>query len=280
MPETSESGSLSFDQVAHVFDATRGYPPGVGQTIADALLRYGPISPGAETLEIGVGTGRIALPLLERGVHLTGIDLSERMVERLRAKYAEARVAQPAPPLGRLEVTLGDITALPFATGAFDAVVAVHVLHLVPQWRRALDEALRVLRPGASLLLGQDVTHGAHVTHPMQDEWVAIMRTLGMEPRRVGAASFDAILMEARGRGLRVEERLVADWSIAASPAEGFSDIANRIWSLTWLVPDDLFAESVRRLEVWARARYGDRWEIPIDTAYSFKLARVTTPER
>ncbi|HEY7848731.1 MAG TPA: class I SAM-dependent methyltransferase, partial [Ktedonobacterales bacterium] len=166
MPEASESGSLSFDQVSHVYDATRGYPPGVGNAIADALLRYGPIALGAETLEIGVGTGRIALPLLERGVHLTGIDLSERMVERLRAKYAEARAAQPATPLGRLEVTLGDITALPFATGAFDAVVAVHVLHLVPQWRRALDEALRVLRPGAPLLLGQDVSHGAHVTHP------------------------------------------------------------------------------------------------------------------
>ena len=39
-------------------------------------------------------------------------------------------------------------------------------------------------------------------------------------------------------------------------------------------------AESVRRLEVWGRRRFGDQWETPIETHYSFKLARVTAPER
>lgn len=276
------SGSLSFDQVAHRYDDTRGYPPGVAQSIADAMLRYGPIAPGAHALEIGIGTGRIAMPLLARGVNLSGVDLSERMLGRLREKYAAAQ-AQPAetqPALGRLDARPGDITALPFAPATFDAVIAVHVLHLVAEWRQAFDEALRVLRPGAPLLLGQDVAHGSVVSHPLQDEWVDIMRELGAEPRRVGAASFAEILAEARGRGLVVEERLVADWTVATSPAEGFADVANRSWSLTWLAPADLFAESVRRLEVWARQRFGDQWETPIETDYSFKLARVTAPER
>lgn len=278
MSEATGSGSLSFDPVAHIYDDTRGYPPGVAHAIADAMMRRGPIMPGAQTLEIGIGTGRIALPLLERGVHITGVDISTRMIERLRAKYADERAARPSAPWGRLEVTLGDITTLPFATGSFDAVVAVHVLHLVPQWRQALREALRVLRPGAPLLLGQDVAYGSYVTHPMQDEWVEIVRSLGSDPRRVGAASFKEILAEARGRGLRVEEWQVADWSIAHTPAEAFSYIADRVWSLTWLVPDDLFAESAHRLEAWARGRYGDAWETPITTNYSFKLARVSTP--
>jgi SAM-dependent methyltransferase len=283
---SEESGSLSFDQVAHLYDDTRGYPPGVAQAIADGLLRYGNLAPGAEILEIGIGTGRIALPLLERGAHVTGIDLSERMIARLRAKYAAERAARPDASdgsLGRLDVRIGDITALPFDAGAFDAVVAVHVLHLVTQWRRAFDEALRVLRPGAPLLLGQDVSHGHSdypTQHPMQDEWVEIMRTLGAEPHRLGADSFKQILAEARGRGLQVDEWEIVHWTLGVSPAEGFGDIANRTWSLTWRVPDDLFAESVRRLETWARARFGDHWETPIETDYSFKLARVTTPER
>ncbi len=270
------SGSLSFDRVAHVYDDTRGYPSGASQAIADALLRYGPIAPAAQTLEIGIGTGRIALPLLERGVYITGVDISERMTERLRAKVASERAARPDAPWGRFEARLGDITALPFAAATFDAVIAVHVLHLVPQWRQAFDEALRVLRPGAPLLLGQDVAHGSYVTHPLQDEWVEIVRGLGFEPRRVGVPSFKDILAEARGRGLHVEERLVADWTTAHTPAQGFSGIADRTWSLTWLVPDDLFAESIRRLEVWARDHYRDDWETPIETANSFKLARVT----
>ena len=276
MSQSSGSGSLSFDPVAHVYDDTRGYPPGAPQSIADAMLRYGPIATGASTLEIGIGTGRIALPLLARGIHVAGIDLSPRMIERLHAKYAAARAAHPETPWGQMDVLLGDITALPFGADAFDAVVAVHVLHLVPQWRQAFDEALRVLRPGAPLLLGQDVAHGASVAHPLQDEWVEIVRGLGFEPRRVGAGSFKEILAEARGRGLHVEEWTVAEWSATHTPAAGFRDVADRLWSLTWLVPDDIFAESVRRLKVWARARYADQWETPIATDYSFRLARVT----
>ncbi|HET9110175.1 MAG TPA: hypothetical protein VFN78_05050, partial [Ktedonobacterales bacterium] len=123
---------------------------------------------------------------------------------------------------------------------------------------------------------GQDVAHGASVAHPLQDEWVEIVRGLGFEPRRVGAGSFKEILAEARGRGLHVEEWTVAEWSATHTPAAGFRDIADRLWSLTWLVPDDIFAESVRRLKVWARARYADQWETPIATDYSFRLARVT----
>lgn len=280
MPDASPSGSLSFDPVAHIYDDTRGYPPGVSAAIADAMARYASLTSGAEVLEIGIGTGRIALPLLERGINVTGIDISERMIERLRAKYDAERAARPDAPLGRLTVRQGDMTTLPFASGAFDAVVAVHVLHLVTHWRQAFDEALRALRPGAPLLLGQDVTHGSRVAHPLQDEWVEIMRDLGAEPHRLGAASFNEILAEARGRGLRVEEWLVADWTTTQTPADGFSDIASRSWSLTWLVPDDLFAESVRRLEVWARERFGAQWETPVETACSFKLARVTAPER
>jgi len=278
MAEAPGSGSLSFDPVAHVYDDTRGYPPGVAHTIADEMMRRGPIAPGARALELGIGTGRIALPLLERGAHITGIDISARMIERLRAKYAAERAARPNAPWGELTVAQGDVTALSFATGAFDAVVAVHVLHLVSQWRRGLDEALRVLRPGAPLLLGQDVAHGSYVTHPMQDEWVEIVHRLGAEPHRLGAASFKEILAEARGRGLRVEEWLVADWTTTHTPAEGFTYIADRVWSLTWLVDDDLFAESVRQLEAWARRRYGSDWETPVTTHYSFKLARVTVP--
>lgn len=276
MSQVPGSGSLSFDPVAHVYDDTRGYPPGAPQAIAEAMLRYGPIVAGASALEIGIGTGRIALPLLARGVRVTGIDISPRMIERLRAKYAAERAAHPETPWGPLDVSLGDITALPFGAGAFDAVVAVHVLHLVPQWRQAFSEALRVLRPGAPLLLGQDISHGPTAAHPLQDEWVEIVRGLGFAPRRVGAGSFNEIVAEARGRGLRVEEWTVATWSATHTPAEGFRDIAGRLWSLTWLVPDDIFTESVRRLEAWARARYGGQWEAPISTDFSFKLARVT----
>src|SRR5690242_6819284 len=142
MPE-----SLCFDRVAARYDATRGHSPEVAAQIADGLIRFGEIPPGGSTLEIGIGTGRVALPLLARGVHMTGVEIALRMLEQLRAKFEAQRQAQPAAPWGALTTQVADMTALPFADASFDAVVAVHVLHLVPRWERALDEALRVVRP-------------------------------------------------------------------------------------------------------------------------------------
>src|SRR6516164_4554019 len=52
-------------------------------------------------LELGIGTGRIALPLAERGVRVAGIDLSDAMVARLRAK----------PGGGAIDVTIGDFAS-------------------------------------------------------------------------------------------------------------------------------------------------------------------------
>jgi ubiquinone/menaquinone biosynthesis C-methylase UbiE len=270
------TGSVSFDRVASLYDGTRGYPAQVSAAIAEGMMRHGPLAPGGVALEIGIGTGRIALPLLERGVNITGVDISERMTERLRAKYETGRVARSDQPWGELNIALADSVNLPFANATFDAVIAVHVLHLVTDWRGALDEALRVLRLGAPLLLGQDMSHGSQIAHPLQDEWLDIVRGLGFYPKRAGAPAFTDILAEARSRGLEVEEWTIAEWTATHTAEEGYAYVANKIWSLTWQVPDDIFAESVRKLGVWARERYGASWADPMEATYSFRLARVS----
>ncbi len=272
------AGSLSFDRVAAQYDGTRGYPPAASETIAEGVIRHGPLSPGARALEIGVGTGRIALPLLARGVHVTGVDISARMTERLLAKYDDERAARPDLRWGQLAVALADGVSLPFASASFDAVIAVHVLHLISDWRGALEEALRVLPPNAPLLLGQDMSHGSPIAHPLQDEWIEIVRSLGFEPKRVGAPTFADILAEARGRGLVVEEWTITEWTATHTAAESYAYLANQVWSLTWQVPSDIFAASVQQLERWARERYGERWTEPVETTYSFRLARVSHP--
>src|SRR5262245_52436996 len=149
--------SISFDPVADRYDQTRFYPPEIAGQIAEALITQGRVPAGGSLLEIGIGTGRIALPLLALGVNVTGVDISPRMVERLEEKYATARAEHTELVWGRLTIELVDMTALPFADATFDAAVGVHVLHLVPEWRRALDEVLRVVKPGGTFLLGQDV---------------------------------------------------------------------------------------------------------------------------
>lgn len=274
--ESLGAGSHSFDRVAGEYDRTRGYPDAVSAAIAQGMIEHGPLPAGTNALEIGVGTGRIALPLLARGVNITGVDISERMTALLRAKYDAARAAQPEHAWGALDLHLANSAHLPFGDARFDAAIAVHVLHLISDWRAALRETLRTLRPGAPLLLGQDMSHGSPVAHPLQDEWTRIITRLGYEPKRIGAARFTDILDEARELGLTIEEWTIAEWSAPRSPAEGFADIAERLWSLTWQAPEPYFSESTRQLEQWARGRYGARWDQPEQVDFSFRLARVT----
>lgn len=98
----------------------------------------------APILEVGVGTGRVSLPLAEAGIPIIGLDPSIAMLRRLVGKGGGR------PPFGLLR---GDGTRLPFGDAVLGAAVFCHVLHLIPDWRGALREADRVLRPDGELLL-------------------------------------------------------------------------------------------------------------------------------
>jgi ubiquinone/menaquinone biosynthesis C-methylase UbiE len=101
-----------------------------------------------EVLEIAVGTGR-NLPFYPGDVRLTGIELSPEMLSIARRRVGE---------LGReADLRVGDAQNLPFPDASFDTVVATLALCTIPDDRRAVVEAARVLRPGGHLLLLEHV---------------------------------------------------------------------------------------------------------------------------
>ncbi|HET9728747.1 MAG TPA: class I SAM-dependent methyltransferase [Acidimicrobiia bacterium] len=131
------SSSISFERAAEFYDRTRGGLPR-GRRFAQIIGRQ---CPDAQTvLEIGIGTGLIALPLSEMGFEVLGIDIAHSMLQRARERVG-ARVAQ------------ADAAHLPVASGTCDAVVAVWVLHVVGDRLGMLSEAQRVLRPGGQLVI-------------------------------------------------------------------------------------------------------------------------------
>jgi SAM-dependent methyltransferase len=133
--------SVNFDRAASFYDATRSLPADAMRRLTDLLAGELAIRPPC--LEIGVGTGRFALALRERGVAIAGADISGAMLRRL---VANAGGTAPLP------LFQSDATRLPAGAGTFGSVLAVHVLHLIPEWRLAVDEAVRVLRPGGALV--------------------------------------------------------------------------------------------------------------------------------
>ena len=91
-------------------------------------------------LDVGVGTGRFAKPISERGCEVTGIDVSRRMLLKAREKGVE-------------RVLVGDAYSLPFREKVFDASVIIHVLHVVADWARVMKEIGRVTRGNVVTIL-------------------------------------------------------------------------------------------------------------------------------
>jgi ubiquinone/menaquinone biosynthesis C-methylase UbiE len=99
------------------------------------------LAPGHRALDVGCGLGDDVFAMAERvpGGDVTGVDLSEGMIEEARRR---------APPGLPVSVQVADARALPFADGAFDAVRTERLLMHVPDAPRAVAEMARVTRPG------------------------------------------------------------------------------------------------------------------------------------
>ena len=246
-------GSLSFDRAASFYDATRALPPDISAALTDAIMAE--LGPGARLLEIGVGTGRISRPLMERGVRVTGFDISPRMMAQLRAQLTPAHT----PP----DLLLADATRMPFLDDSFPAMLFVHVLHLIPGWRDAIAEMLRVLAPGGAILSSWDQTKGANWNEPSgASDWDVAFewwkRALdGAGVRRRKRADIPDISQAFEEAGATTEVEVIAEVEEVTTVEEELALIRDQIHSWSWEIPGNLYNELMPQHEAWAIEHFG-----------------------
>jgi SAM-dependent methyltransferase len=107
-----------------------------------------PIGPGDLVLDLGCGAGRHAFEAYRRGARVIAADLDPGELAPVSDMFAAMQAEGEAGPPGRAAALSADATGLPFADGAFDAVIAAEILEHVPHDAAALAEIARVLRPG------------------------------------------------------------------------------------------------------------------------------------
>jgi SAM-dependent methyltransferase len=215
---------------------------------------------------VGTGTGRIGIPLLERGADLFGCDLSSKMLARQRAKWPAARLAQ------------ADATTLPYGAAQFDGVLTIHVLHLIGNWPGALREIRRVLRPGGAFVNSWNPHTTREVDNDMRDRWHELVEARGARWRRPGVQSRDELVVELTLMGATVEEVTVARMNSVVTPQSVIESIAGRIYSDTWEVPEDIMQPTVDELRSWAEQNYGDLDQPqPVERLFTLDIARFTT---
>ena len=101
--------------------------------------------PAGEALDVGCGTGFLSFELAARGYRVTGIDFAPSMLEEARRKAIERAAT--------IRFEHGDAEQLTFPPRSFDLVITRHVLWTLPHPEQAIDEWIRVLRPGGRLVV-------------------------------------------------------------------------------------------------------------------------------
>jgi demethylmenaquinone methyltransferase/2-methoxy-6-polyprenyl-1,4-benzoquinol methylase len=128
-----------FDRISPVYDPmNRLMTAGLDRRWRRLAVRA-VVRPGDRVLDACCGPGDLAIAAERAGARVTGLDFSERLLERARRK-SEA-----------VEWLRGDVLELPFADGSFDAVTVGFGIRNVPELERGLGELARVLRPGGRL---------------------------------------------------------------------------------------------------------------------------------
>ena len=242
MTANSSSGSVNFDRAAGFYDNSRNLSP-EGEAWVTGLLGA-ELAGRGRCLEIGVGTGRVALPLHRSGIPLVGVDISSKMVDRLVEKSG----GRPPFPLA-----LADATALPFGAGTFGAAIAAHVFHLIPPWRQGVAELARVVRPGGVVVV--DLTGGGgELFHGVRERFAA---SAGLERVHVGVsdpeeldACFTALGASRRDLPALEDPGQVSLEHLIASFERGD-------YSYTWRMDDETRRRAAREVRAWARATCG-----------------------
>ncbi|MPY80299.1 MAG: methyltransferase domain-containing protein [Actinophytocola sp.] len=168
------------------------------------LIRLGGLpAPGSRALELGCGSGYGTQLILERfgADHVDAVDLDPAMIRR-----AQRRLDGHAD---RVCLAQGSATDLPLSLdardGSYDAVFDFGIIHHIPNWRDALDETVRVLKPGGRFYFDEVTaialasrTYRLLFDHPEYDRFTAEEFVTALQER--GLAVDDRVLTRRSGR--------------------------------------------------------------------------------
>jgi ubiquinone/menaquinone biosynthesis C-methylase UbiE len=135
-------------QKSRTWKSTLGFGDGVTIELLDALSDF----ENGLVLEVGVGSGRNALPLLQKiRLRLVGLDLSREMLKLTQNKLSSFGQS--------IDLVLGDAESLPFVNGLFDAIMCMSTMHYFESRERDLDQFSQILKENGAFVCGDLTVH-------------------------------------------------------------------------------------------------------------------------
>jgi len=242
--------SLGFGAMAELYDATRTFDRRCFAAALDFLVERFPPSRFGHAFEPGIGTGRIAIPLAERGYRVTGVDISDGMLATLDRRLSGSALASA------IAYQHADVRRLPFADATFDLVVVVHLFYFVEEWKRAADEVLRVVRRDGPVILMHTGT-GAEIPF-LNEQYKELCAQRGCTVESTGVKSTREVVDYYQSLGCHAE--WIRDrwrWTARIRLDEALGHLKARAYSFATIAPDSVHLWAVEQLEVEQRSRFG-----------------------
>jgi ubiquinone/menaquinone biosynthesis C-methylase UbiE len=243
-----------YDRIAHLYDATRPLPVSVSEQISNCILSLANATPNTKFLEPGIGTGRTAFPIVQKGYSYTGIDISAQMMDELRRKF-------PQTP-HNLTLIQGDASTLPFKDSSFDVVLTTHVLQCLNDPVAGLSEIRRVLKANGIYLACENLMAFYHreFEQPLRKIIARYQAELSpsFQPSKdtkpfVFGEGMKQLLSEL---GATVEVVSAARWQQSHTVGELFDMYQSRAVALCWLIPDALFSQAIQEFKTLCQQQY------------------------
>lgn len=237
--------SLSFDPFINLYNETRTFDRVCFDNAMDYLSSILPQDKYPSCFEPGIGNGRIAKHFENRGYSVFGIDISYRMLNDFNKSNR------------RINIALADSTAIPFQNGEFDFSIVVHLFYFIKNWKKVVDELLRVTKPHGKIIImhtgtGQEIPE---LNQNYKDKCLQLGHTI----ENLGVKSTTDVVNYLVLSGFSVE-RISERWKWVENIRIGkaIEHIQRRAYSFTGETPHKIHEEVIQLLVNESMQRYGE----------------------
>ena len=230
-----------YTPIAAHYDETRNMPEAILDECFRRIIDLAGLDRNAEILDAGCGTGQLSIPLLKAGYSVTGIDVSQAMLEVARSKTR---------PGHKASFVVADVRSMDFRAGRFDAVMASKLFQHVGSWESAVDEIIRVAKDGGLFI---HISDAGAFGNAVRLKFAERAKARGFANLYRGIRDRSLLAVYLRGRGA---QQIAIDtddlvWTKQVRYADALEHLSLKLHSEFWGIPDHDYLQILEEVQDW-----------------------------